>query len=496
MSPQLFFRKNLFRCVGFSMALCLGLPTLTRADILRDHYTIKTSKGIQGFREVLTGCAARAKDGGMVVAGNEIYPRQGIILVKVDSLGEEQWRRDYPATAVDNVWELKPAPDGGFVFTGNSYASFPGFSIPQAFIQKVDSLGNLEWRRILTSANRSIDSARSSHGWAIEPSRDGGFLVAGYSDQIGSDFRNDALIFKVDSQGAILWNRIVGGPHNDEFRDIRELADGNLILVGTNYQNRGEAWMYKTDSQGQQLFSRIFPTEDYNHAYKVDLTQDGGVFVSTTRALVKTDALGNPIWLRLSPPPEHGKYVAMETPEGTHFAWGNSGSDIFGIDGTRSIIAGLDSTGQTQWTHSFGVGKTVEVLPAPEGAYDIVTSAGPNSARIIRIIPNLRIKDSLSARPGTWASLSFAIHNPTGNPMRYEFVGKIRRPDGTWIPIAPDVFLNHMNLTVNPGETSGAEFSHRIPDDAVPGTRYLYHARLQNRATDHPILRTVTVDIE
>jgi hypothetical protein len=510
MFAQSYFRANIISCMSLSLGLCLGLPALSRADLLQDHYTV-TSKKINGFRG--TPSIVRAKDGGMMLAGIGFVFYEnpgstgsfayGLILMKLDSLGEEQWHREYPSDTSKSIQKMAPAADGGFVITGSAYSYGDWVDTVQPYIQKFDSLGNVEWCKIFSLRSRS------STGLAVEPSHDGGFLVVGETLN-DSSFSYNAFIIKVESKGEILWTRVEVKRGDNIFKDIRELPDGNLIILGEFMQYgpppppEGGFWdtenivhIYKTDSKGHTLFSRNYPSEETKHPLRVDLTRDKGLLVSSTKGIGKTDSLGIPIWTR-SFPFSDAQYSALETTEGTHIAWGNLGHDFTGTP-IYPFIAGLDDTGMTQWTYSFGIADDMQVLPAPGGAYDILARIGKwdaDSVMIYHFTPNLQVKDSISCRPGTLASLTFSIHNPNSDPMRYELVGKIRKPDGTWIPKAPEVFLNPMNLTVLPGETFSTEISHRIPDDAVLGSRYLYYARVQNRATDHPMLRKVTIDIK
>ena len=122
----------------------------------------------------------------------------------------------------DRVTDVAPA-DGGFIFVGHSQSSDARAS-RQTYLFKTDSNGQRLWERI--------------HGgpemWSalyIEPAGDGGFIIAGGTDNGGND--GDMFVLKVDSDGRELWRKRVGTPDWDEINHgLIVRPDGSIVLVG------------------------------------------------------------------------------------------------------------------------------------------------------------------------------------------------------------------------------------------------------------------------
>lgn len=62
---------------------------------------------------------------------------------------------------------------------------------------------------------------------------DGTFVLLGTSRKPPSE-NSQIYIIKIDAQGSIIWEKRVGGPNDEEAKDIELLPDGNLVLVGNS----------------------------------------------------------------------------------------------------------------------------------------------------------------------------------------------------------------------------------------------------------------------
>ncbi|MGV3638294.1 MAG: hypothetical protein ACO1NQ_11705, partial [Flavobacteriales bacterium] len=91
--------------------------------------------------------------------------------------------------------------------------------------------------------------------YGLTATADGNYAVCGYATQ-GSGFYG--LLMKVDPNGNVLWCRkledVSGGL---QLSAIRELADGSLLVCGTNGDYDGA--LAKVDANGNPLWARRFP---------------------------------------------------------------------------------------------------------------------------------------------------------------------------------------------------------------------------------------------
>ena len=121
--------------------------------------------------------------------------------------------------------------------------------------------GCCRWRyfdgeRFLTG-NGTVTAGESSSedtGDALISTRDGGFILAGSvqtTPNLGKGGK-DILLIKIDSQGNILWHKVMGGAGNETVNSIRETADGGLLLCGSNdVSGLSSIFIMKTDANGE-----------------------------------------------------------------------------------------------------------------------------------------------------------------------------------------------------------------------------------------------------
>lgn len=103
------------------------------------------------------------------------------------------------------------------------------------------------------AAVTATESESEDTGDAIISTRDGGYVLAG-SMLTTPDRGNggkDILLIKVDGQGNVVWNKLLGGSGNETVASIRETTDGGLLICGTNdVSGLSSIFIMKTDSNG------------------------------------------------------------------------------------------------------------------------------------------------------------------------------------------------------------------------------------------------------
>lgn len=90
-------------------------------------------------------------------------------------------------------------------------------------------------------------------GDAIIATHDGGFVLAGSmltTPERGNGGK-DIFLVKVDSDGDMLWNKVIGGAGDETVSSIRETADGGLLICGSNNASGlSSIFIMKTDMNG------------------------------------------------------------------------------------------------------------------------------------------------------------------------------------------------------------------------------------------------------
>ena len=116
----------------------------------------------------------------------------------------------------------------------------------------------LNWNNVVWS--RSFDNNRfpeSAGGLAVTGTNN--YIVAGNTIQNDSVY-TDAWILKLDEDGKMIWNKILGGRYNDSIFSIELNHDQDIIALGYTWLTPDsaskEGWIFKLDSEGKKIWNR------------------------------------------------------------------------------------------------------------------------------------------------------------------------------------------------------------------------------------------------
>lgn len=196
-----------------------------------------------------------------------------IFVAKYNSSGAIQWQRILGGTASDEVYGICTDSSNNVYVTGYTASQSVGGN--DAFIAKYDTDGALQWQR-------SIGGSVSDIGWAVTCSSTGDVYLVGQtaSQGVGS---NDALIVKYNSSGTLQWQRSLGGSGDDVARGAGTDSSGNLYIVGfTASQGAGnyDAFIAKYNSSGTIQWQRSLGGGVADAGLGVAVSSSGNVYVS------------------------------------------------------------------------------------------------------------------------------------------------------------------------------------------------------------------------
>jgi hypothetical protein len=139
--------------------------------------------------------------------------------------GSVIWDRTFGGIDDDYAYSVQQTSDDGYIVAGSTYSS--SYSSPDFLTIKTDSNGNEEWRQVYDSGD--TDEAQSIH-----ETKDGGFIVAGYTYYSGG-ISTDAWLVKItgDTDGDGLhdsWERKGIDYNKDGTIDIVEINNENTLL--------------------------------------------------------------------------------------------------------------------------------------------------------------------------------------------------------------------------------------------------------------------------
>lgn len=340
---------------------------------------------------------AEPVSGGYALAGSS-PSEQGECgwLTKTDADGKEIWSHAFRTGGGGEIRAAQSAGDGGYILCG--LADTFGGQGWDAWVVRTDSEGNGIWSR--TFGGPGYDAALS-----VQPTADGGFIVAGQTSSFGAG-ETDIWLLKVDAQGNETWSRTFGGADEECPGSVRPTPDGGYVVAG--YSDSfgagsgdipgipGDIWLVKTDANGNRTWDRTFGDAWPDQAYDVRPTTDGGYVIAGTGSvmidpetpsasdsdawLIKTDAEGNELWFRTFGGPESESAFSVElADDGGYILAGKTES--YGAGGSDAWLIKTDADGEEEWLRTFGdEGQDAawSVQTTPDGGYIIAGRSGSN----------------------------------------------------------------------------------------------------------------------
>ena len=257
---------------------------------------------------------------------------------------QEEWNRTYGGSSDDVGTYGQQTKDGGYIITG--YTSSYGADAPFSWLIKVQHRGDL-WL-IKTDAegqkewDRTYGGLGKDLGFFVQRTKDEGYIIVGGKKSFWIIGSYDLWIIKTDAKGNVLWDRTFGGSGEDLGFSVQQTNDDGYIIAGyTSFTNGKKAWIIKIDSQGNKQLDMATGRAD-SEAASIGLTKDGGYII--TGYTPSSGSGKEDVWL-------------IKTNSKLHWDWlktfGGPNRDLgLSVQETEDggyIIAGL--------TESFGAGK-------------------------------------------------------------------------------------------------------------------------------------------
>jgi len=211
------------------------------------------------------------------------------------------WQKTFGGSYDDGAYSIQQTKYGGYIVAGltNSF----GAGNYDVYIIKLNGNGNKVWEKTYGGSN-------NDEAFSIQQTKDGGYIVAGWTNSFGAgDW--DVYIIKLNGNGNKVWEKTYGGSNNDEAFSIQQTNDGGYIVAGwTNSFGAGgwiaDVYIIKLDGNGNKVWEKTYGGSDYDGAYSIEQTKDGGYIVAgLTNSfgagdwdvyIIKLDGNGNKVW--------------------------------------------------------------------------------------------------------------------------------------------------------------------------------------------------------
>jgi hypothetical protein len=235
---------------------------------------------------------------------------------------------------------LNITTDGGYILCGSSNSPISGDKTIDSFNQsddiwivKTDSNGIIVWQKVLGGDN--VENC-----YSMIPTNDGGYLIGGLSNSPVSGNKNegcrglnnfyDFWVIKISSIGDIEWQKTIGGDGIDYISNVIQTTDNGYLIGGNS--NSNVSFEKSENSKG---------FKDY--------------------WIVKLDNLGNITWQKTyGGSSTDDLHALFQTNDGGYFLGGSSSSPISGDKTVSSFgsddywVIKTDSVGTIEWQNVYG----------------------------------------------------------------------------------------------------------------------------------------------
>ena len=216
-----------------------------------DYWVIKlNASGVKQWSNYYGGSftdtaydAIQTEDNGYMIVGSsdsddvDILNNKGSYdfwVVKISNTGTLVWEKSFGGSEIDEAHAISQTADGNYLIVGDTRSNDLDISqnhgAADLWVIKISPEGSLLWEKTLGGTNFDV-------GRSISKTQDNGFLISGSSRSTDGNLetnkgQNDAWILKINSNGNLEWQKIIGGSEVDFFYDAVELNDQTIVTVG------------------------------------------------------------------------------------------------------------------------------------------------------------------------------------------------------------------------------------------------------------------------
>lgn len=421
-------------------------------------------------------------DGGYISAGSSLSNNGDLsgmnkgeddaILVKYNSTGGVQWKKNFGGSLSDYFYDVRQTPDGGFVAVGLSNSKngdLSGVYKPQLYgiVVKYNSSGTVQWKK--TFGGSIFESFES-----VEISSDGGIVVAGLSSSTDGDASGlspygdldlDFLIVKYSSTGTVQWKKKYGGSGDDRAYEINRTNEGGFILGGESSSNNGvflgqtrqggkDATLMKLNSSGAiewissvggsstDIFRSVKQTANGGYiALGSFTTVDKDVAGLNKSNILKFNALGGLEWKKEVS--SNAMYEVENTSDNGYVVSGREGITKYDNFGNKQWIKDIGGSGPEVFYSVIQKNETEYVVAGYTKSTDGgITNKGIDDAIIMNYAISPPSTPSISVNTSSPTNSSVTVSISSTSPITEYKIGS----GGTWNTYTAPIVLNDNNV--------------------------------------------------
>lgn len=214
-----------------------GIPSVRSAYYTKiDQYGTKLWSKMITVQNAILGLrnSFQTNDNGYILIGGKTINDNGdFLLVKINSLGDTVWTRNFGSQIFDYGLSVFQTYDNGFLAFGNIEYSNQNIKL---YFLKTDSLGNLQWSKIYGDTNTFYQMLYGEN--AIKSKYDNSFYVTGFSTDLPIGDTNKIFLLKIDESGNRLWDKFYKKDtlHLRGFA-IDQTSDSGFVISGDAFDS-------------------------------------------------------------------------------------------------------------------------------------------------------------------------------------------------------------------------------------------------------------------
>lgn len=239
-------------------------------------------------------------DGGYIILGTISTLTHYLYVLKVDSLGYEQWSKFYDIKCSAFRGEIIKVSNGNYAFA------------IQEHIIMIDPSGKIVWH---------VTKEEYTDYISILENDNHELIIAGENSNMSS-------LSSYNLAGEEIWIKHYHGVDEVFVRSLCKTHDNNYTIFGATRGVIHDFWIMKIDQNGEMLWEKVYEDPEYAFADQIILCKDNGFVLAgqthgntgtSTSRIIKTDMFGNLLWDK-------------------SFRWNGFGTDV------RSIVQNKDET--------------------------------------------------------------------------------------------------------------------------------------------------------
>lgn len=179
--------------------------------------------------------------------------------------------RTFGGPGLDVGNSIRPVGEEGYVVLG--YTDGPSGSQRDAWLLRLDGRGDTLW-------TRRFGGPGDDHGWDLEVTADGTFVLAGFQETADGD--EDVWVLHVSDDGSLLWERTVGGPEDERAWAVTLVDSGDaIVLAQTESFGAGaeDIYIVRIGMDGDTAWTRYVGGAGTDRAFSIVGMGDGALFV-------------------------------------------------------------------------------------------------------------------------------------------------------------------------------------------------------------------------